>query len=64
MNGTMWQRATLLARTATVLAAAKLRAQGIKDPDRGPEKPFYAGKHNNYEGAARAPLILAVPDRA
>lgn len=24
-------------------AAAKLRAQGIKDPDRGPQKPFYAG---------------------
>ena len=24
-------------------AAAELRAQGIKDPDRGPQKPFYAG---------------------
>jgi arylsulfatase A-like enzyme len=24
-------------------AAAKLRAQGIEDPDRGPQKPFYAG---------------------
>jgi iduronate 2-sulfatase len=24
-------------------AAAKLRAQGIKDPDQGPQKPFYAG---------------------
>jgi len=24
-------------------AAAKLRAEGIKDPDRGPQKPFYAG---------------------
>lgn len=30
--------------TAKVRAAsAKLRAQGVEDPDRGPQKPFYAG---------------------